>query len=401
MKPLEGIRVADFTWALAGPICTKILSDYGAEVIKVEGKTRPDSRRIAAPFKDFVPGLNRSGTYNPYNTGKLSLALNLGNPKGIEVARKLVSQSDIVVDNFAGGAMVRMGLGYDELKKVKSDIIMLSSCPMGQTGPYPTAPAIGTGMAAISGMNNLLGWPDRPPIPIGTYTDFIGPRFSTFAILAALDYRRRAGKGQYLDYSQYEGCVHFLAPLIFDYTFNNRIDTRAGNDCPQAAPHNAYRCSGKDRWCAIAVFNDIEWHNLCQAMGNPAWTKSERFATLLARKKNETELDKLIESWTGNLSAEEAMTLLQKAGVPAGVAQTSEDLLKRDPQLKHRGFFHEVDHPEVGKHHAARSPYIFSDIPVELKRSPLIGEHNEYVCKEILKLSDDEVAELIVQGALE
>jgi len=398
---LAGVKVADFAWALVGPISTKILSDYGADVVKIEGKSRPDSRRLGPPFKDNVPGWNRSSCFNPYNTGKMSLALNLSSPKGTEIAKRLVAWADIVVENFAGGAMRRMGLGYEELVKIKPDIIMLSSSPMGQTGPYYSAPAIGVHLTALCGINYIAGWPDRGPAVLDSYTDFISPNFNTLAILAALDYRRRTGKGQYLDLSQYEDCIHFMAPLVLDYDVNRRVDKRTGNRYSNSAPHNAYRCRGDDRWCAIAVFNERQWDGLIKVLNSPIWANDPKFGSVSLRKENEDELDKLIEEWTIDRSAQEVMDLMQASGVSAGVVQTAPELLDYDPQLKHRHFFWEVDHPEVGKYRAPRPPYILSKSPCQVQRAPLIGEHNEYVLKEILNMSDEEIAELVVEGVIE
>ena len=345
--------------------------------------------------------MNRSATYNPYNTGKLSIALNLAHPRGVEVAKRIVAWADIVVDNFAGGAMRRMGLSYEELREVKPDIIMLSSCPMGQTGPYPTAPAIGAHLTALAGIMDLAGWPDREPTALDSYTDFISPHFNAFAILAALDYRDRTGKGQYLDLSQYEDCVHFMAPLVLDYTVNGRVSTRVGNRLDYAVPHNAYRCRGNDRWCTIAVFTDEEWASFCDVVGRPEWVNNPRFGTLQARKQNEEDMDSLIEEWTLNHSAEEVMSMMQTAGVGAGVVANAEDLLERDPQLEHRRFFRGLNHPEVGTYRAPRPPYTLSKCDCELERAPLLGEHNEYVLKQITGMTDDEIAALIVDGALE
>ena len=206
-KALEGIKVADFGWILVGPITGKLLADYGADVIKIEGRKRIDLLRTTRPFKDSTPGENRAGDFNQYNTSKRSLALNLAHPKGKEVAKRLVAWADIVSENFAGGAMERMGLGYEELKKVKTDIIMLSTCMQGQTGPHANHPGFGFHLAALSGFNSIVGWPDRFPAGVGPYTDFTAPRFNVLAILAALDYRNRTGKGQHLDMSQYESGV--------------------------------------------------------------------------------------------------------------------------------------------------------------------------------------------------
>jgi len=400
-RVLEGIKVVDFTWAIAGPLATKALADFGAEVIKIESVNRPDPHRPAAHYKDGIPGINRRGQFNQDSTGKLSVALNLAHPKGLELAKRFVSRADIVVENFAGGVMERMGLGYEALKKVKPDIIMLSTCMQGQTGPFFNHPGFGFHMSALSGFYQITGWPDREPPYLGPYTDFIAPHFNVLAVLAALDYRQRTGKGQYFDLSQYENGVHFLAPLVLDYVVNGRVADRTGNRYPYAAPHNAYRCSGMDRWCAIAVFTEEEWQGFCKVIGNPEWTNDSRFSSLLSRKENEDELDRLVEEWTINHSAEEVMNIMQAGGVAAGVLETGEDLLENDPQLKHRHFFWELDHPEIGKHYAPGPSFILSKSPCELRCAPLIGEHNEYALKEILGLSDDEITELIAEGVVE
>ena len=400
-KPLEGVRVVDFSRVIVGPLTAKALSDNGALVVKIEGRARPDVHRVAAPFKDGITGFNRSGPFNEDNTGKLSVALNLAHPKGVEVAKKFAAWADIAVENFAGGAMKRMGLGYEELKKVKPDIIMVSSCMQGQTGPYASHPGYGYHLAALSGLKSIAGWPDRKPGDLRFYTDFIAPHFHISIILAALLYRRRTGKGTYIDLSQFENSVHFSAPLILDYMVNQRVADRMGNRSPCAAPHGAYRCRGEDRWCAIAILTDRHWESLCKVIGNPAWTKNPKFTTLLARKENEEELDRLLEEWTINRPAEEVMHLMQAVGVAAGVLQNGEELMEHDPQLKHRHLFWELEHPEVGKYRARGTSFVLSKSPTELRRAPLLGEHNEYALKEILGMSDEEVAELVIEGVVE
>ncbi|MBI4282882.1 MAG: CoA transferase, partial [Chloroflexi bacterium] len=233
------------------------------------------------------------------------------------------------------------------------------------------------------------------------YSDYIAAHCNVIAILAALDYRRRTGKGQYLDSSQYENSVHFLTPLVLDYVVNQRVAGRSGNQCPDAAPHNAYRCQGEDRWCAIAVFTDEEWQSFTRVIGNPAWTRDSKFSTLPARKENEAELDRRVEEWTINHSAEEVMSLLQKSGVAAGVLQTAEDLMEHDPQLKHLGFFTEVDHSEVGKHRVlAPSSFLLSKSSYELRPAPLLGGDNDYVLKDILSLTDEEIVELVIEEVI-
>lgn len=400
-QPLEGIKVIDFTWAGVGPITAKALSDYGAEVVRLEGRSKPEFMRAGGPFKDNMPGLDRSSSFNQWNTGKLSVAINLAKPRGVRIAKKFVGWADIVVESMAGGAMRRMGLGYEELKKVKPEIIMLSTCTMGQTGPYATLRGYGGPLTALSGFNHITGWPDREPAWIGAYTDFIAPRFNALAILAALDYRNRTGKGQYLDLSQYENATYFMSPLILDYLVNRRVANRVGNGSPYAAPHGAYRCRGEDRWCVIATFTEAEWQSFCKVIGNVAWTSNPKFAALSVRKENEDELDKLVEAWTINYSAEEVMSMMQTAGVPAGVVQTAEDLQEHDPQLKHRHLYWSLHHPEVGEYVAPRTVCPLSKCQFALQRAPLLGEHNEYALKEIIGMSDEEISDLVIEGVIE
>ncbi|OGO21797.1 MAG: hypothetical protein A2Z28_04550 [Chloroflexi bacterium RBG_16_51_9] len=392
-KLFEGIRVVDFTWHLTGPFTTKHLSDLGAEVIIVESRRRPGWRR----------GAPRSGSNDQNCSSKLSITLNTRDPRGLELVKKLVGTADIVVENFAGGAMKRMGLGYDVLKAIKPDIIMLSTSMQGQTGPYFAHPGSGHKLTALAGFSNILGWPDRKPAWIAAYTDFIAPRYAVLALMAALDYRRRTGKGQYLDLSQYENGIQFMSPLVLDYVVNNRVATRMGNQSSYAAPHNAYRCLGEDRWCAIAVFTDEEWKRFCKVIGKPALAKNAKFSTLMARKENEEELDRLVNEWTVNHTAEEVMTLMQKAGVAAGVVETGEDLMEKDPQLKHRHTFTELEYPgDVGKYRTQSGPhFLLSKYSCEMKVAPLMGEHNEYVFKGLLGMPDAEFDQLVKDGVID
>jgi len=399
--PLEGIKVADFTWVWTGPTTTKVLADFGATVVRIESNKRLGVWRITPPFKDDVVGPNRGGVFNSINTGKMSVTIDLAHPKGKELAKKFVAWADIVADNFAGGAMERMGLSYEVLKKIKPDIIMMSSALMGQTGPWHDSPGYGDQLSAISGLHEISGWPDRIPGEIGFYTDFIAPRFNALTILAALDYRRRTGKGQYLDVAQHQGGVQYVAPILLDYVANKRIATREGNRDPYAAPHGNYQCQGDDRWCAIAVYTDEEWQSFCNVMGNPEWTKDAKFATLEKRKENEEELDSLVLEWTISKSDEDVMMELQAAGVAAGRVGTTEDQMENDPQLKYRNFYQEREHPELGKYRPPRQPCVLSKTPCEIRRAPLIGEHTEYAFKEILGMTDEEIEEYVVEGVIE
>jgi crotonobetainyl-CoA:carnitine CoA-transferase CaiB-like acyl-CoA transferase len=400
-KPLDGIRVADFTWFVAGPTATKNLASWGAEVIRIEGRNRADGQRTLPPFKDNIRGENRSAAFALFNSGKLSVALNLANPKGVDIARLIIARSDIVIESFAGGVMEKMGLGYEEIKKVKPDIIMLSSSMMGQTGPHASHPGFGSQLTALAGFSQILGWPDREPPDFGVHTDFIAPLFTTPIILAALDYRRRTGKGMYLDLSQFENSIHFLSPLILDYIVNRRIAGRIGNSYAYAAPHGAYRCHGEDRWCAISVFTDMEWQSFCMIIGNLGWTRDPRFATIQSRKENEEELNRLIEEWTINHSPEEVMTTMQAAGIAAGVLQNGVDLWEHEPQLKHRHFYRELEHPEIGKYFTVGPAYILSKSSSELRRAPLLGEHNEHILKGLLGMTDEDIAQLLIEGIVE
>ncbi|MDD4859655.1 MAG: CoA transferase [Dehalococcoidales bacterium] len=387
---LEGIKVADFTAVIVGPLTTKVLADYGAQVIRIGSSKRPEPT---------PPG---PGGHIDYNTGKKSITLNLATPQGIALAKKLVAWADIVTENFAGGVMKKMGLGYDDLKMVKPDIIMMSSCLQGQSGPHANQPGFGAQLTALSGINYITGWSDRQkPVWLHSYTDFVAPHFNVFALLAALDYRRRTGKGQYIDMSQYENSLHFMAPLVLDYSANKRIAAPMGNRIPHAAPHGAYLCKGDDRWCAIAVMNDAEWRSFCGVIGNPAWTTNPKFATLKDRKANEDELDRLVETWTIQHTPAEVMANMQAAGVAAGVLQTEEEMIEQDPQFKHRSFYHELDLPDRGRYMAFRPGFVLSKVPCEVTRPPLLGENSDYVLREILKLSDEEITQLVVEGALE
>jgi len=392
--------VADFTWAAVGPITSMYLATHGATVIRVESTTRPDATRVMAPFKDNVAGINRSGFFANYNPNKLSLALNLNHPRAKEILRLLIPWADVTLESFAPGVKDRWGLGYGDVKRIKPDIIMLSTSNQGQTGPRAQHPGYGTQLLALAGIAYTTGWPDREPNnPFGAYTDYISFRYAVTSLVSALIYRNRTGEGQYIDLSQYEASIHFTTPLVLDYIVNGKIAGREGNRCEHAAPHGAFRCRGEDRWCVIAVFNDRQWNSLCQFMGDPDLACDPRFETLAARKKNEAELEKIIEARTIRFTPEELMTSLQKIGVPAGAAQNGRDLVERDPQLKARDHFVKLNHPEMGECLYDRIPFRLSKTPAELKRSaPCLGQDTEKVCCEILGLPDDRFLELLNDG---
>lgn len=401
-RVFEGIKVLDFTWVGVGPITTRYLADFGATVVRIESTSHPCPLRTAPPFKDSNPGVDRSGYFALFSPNKYSMTVNMNHPKGIEVIKRLISWADVVAESFIAGMMEKWGLGYEEIKKIKPDIIMYRTCMQGQTGPHSRTRATGVSLSGLTGFTQLCGWPDRTPTnPYGAYTDLIAPRFGAAMIIAALDYRRRTGKGQLLDASQFEAALQFTAPLTLDYFVNHRVAERRGNFCPYAAPHGAYRCRGKDRWCVIAVFTDEEWQSFCRVIGNPSWTKEPRFATLLGRKKHEQELDRLVEEWTINHTAEEVITLMQREGVAAGVVQTAQDLFQ-DPQLKHRDHFWTLNHKEMGPFSHMGQACHLSKTPAEARMpSPCLGEHNEYVWKEILGMSEAEFDQLLIEHVFE
>lgn len=398
---LEGVKVVDFGWIAEGPMICKYLGDHGADVIRVEGRTRPENMRSLGPFKDMVIDYDRSGSFNQWNTSKRSVALNLAKPKGVEVAKRLVTWADIVVENFAAGVMDKMGLGYKVLSKINPGIIMLSSSMMGQKGPNAAGRGTGVTLSGFAGFHHLAGWPDSLPVSTGAITDWVAVHFNVLTILAALDYRKRTGKGQHFDNAQFENSVQFLEPYVLDYSINGRVASRNGNRHEYACPHGVYRCRGNDRWCAIGIFTGKEWDNFCQVIGNPSWARDIHFTSVLTRKANEDELDKLVEAWTVNYLAEEIMVMMQAAGVGVGVVKNAEDIMEHDPQLKHRHFFWELAHPKAGKYRAQREGFTLSKSPSQLYYAPGLGEHNEQVLKKILGMSDEEVGELIVEQVLE
>ncbi len=389
-KPvLHNIRILDFSWVLAGPYATRILADFGAEVIKVQ------------PLQPEAEDKFSRGYYNTWNRNKLGITLNLNKPPGIALAKRLVGISDAVVENFTPRVMANWGLDYPDLKKVKPDLIMLSMSTMGQTGPWRDYVGFGPTVQAFSGITHLTSFPGKPPVGLGySYADHIASLMACLALLGAMEYRQRTGEGQYIDVSQVEAMSSLLGSAILDYTLNGREVEPVGNSSTRAAPHGVYRCQGDDRWCAIAVFSDEEWQGFKRALGTPPWIEDERFATLSGRVKNAEELDRLVEVWTRERTAEEVMALLQEQGVAAGVVQDAGDLAS-DPQLKARGFFIELDHPELGKTISDATPIKLADTPARYVRAaPVQGQDNDYVYKQLLGLNEDEIAELRGQGVI-
>lgn len=396
---LEGVKVADFSWAVAGPITSKYLADYGATVVRVESYEHPCFLRTSGPFKDRKPGPDTTGYYAYFNPNKYSMIIELDTPAGLKVARRLVAWADIVVENFTAGVMAKRGLDYESLKAINPGIIMLSSSGQGQDGPFARVSIGGNWLVALTGFSSLTGWPDgEASQPFGAYNDFIAPRYNFLAIMAALRYRNRTGKGQYIDVSQLEGGVQFLAPAMLDYIVNGHEPARKGNASHCAAPHGVYPCLN-GRWCAIAVFDDVEWRNFGKAIGNPAWCNEKRFSTFLERKRHEDELNRHVSTWTEQRTPEQVMHTLQKAGIAAGVVSSSQDVFE-DPQLNYRKQFWPMEHKVIGKFGFLGEAAIMSETPAQPRMpSPCLGEHTQFVATELLKMSDEEFVELVNEGA--
>lgn len=396
----EGIHIVEFAAIAAGPVIGKHMADHGATVVHVESYERPDGfRQNYPPYKDNKPGLNRSGAFAICNNNKYGVAINLKTEEGIYLAKKLIEWADVVIENFTPGTLKKLGLSYEEMKKINPDIILLSTCNQGQTGPHAFHPGFGSHLSSLCGFTYMTGYPDRVPcILYGPYVDHIGVGYGVIAAVAALEHRRKTGEGQFIDLAQYEAGVQFMIPALLEYSVNHHVVERDGNRHSFAAPHNTYPCKGNDRWCVISVFNDEEWESLCKSMSRDELISDPKFKTMPARKTHEDEVDKEVGKWTSQLTAEEVFKKLQDNGVKAGVVQTIEDLFS-DPQLKHRGFWAPVDHPEIGRCHAEGPPFALSKTPFKIDRpAPMIGEHNELVLKTFLPGAKSEPSEPDKQG---
>jgi crotonobetainyl-CoA:carnitine CoA-transferase CaiB-like acyl-CoA transferase len=393
--PLEGIRVADFTWVWAGPFGTLQLAHLGAEVVRIETSTRPCVTRMLPPWADGEFGVNRSGYFNQYNQGKLSLALDLKEPRAVEIAKKLVATSDIVCENFAAGVMERLGLGYAALRQVKPDIIMIALSGYGTTGPEREFVSYGPAQIPLSGMSSLTGYAGGRPMHVGvSYGDPTAGLHSAFAVLAALLYRERTGRGQFIDLSQQETTIAVLPEGVMDYTMNGTQPPRQGNRDPLMAPHGVFRCAGDQRWVAIAVRDDTEWERFAGVIGRRDLAADPRYRTLAGRKANEDQVEALVTEWTLQQSPEDITALLQAAGIPAFTSASCKDLAE-DPHLNQAGFFVHLEHPEIGKRQHIGIPWRMSHTPLAVRRpAPCLGEHTDYVMSHILGYSAGEIAQL-------
>jgi crotonobetainyl-CoA:carnitine CoA-transferase CaiB-like acyl-CoA transferase len=405
--PLAGVRVADFSWIVAGPQATRILADLGAEVIRVENESHIDSQRIGAQLGDH-PSYNASGVFNNMNRNKLGITANLHHPRGREVVERLIAISDVVIENFSAGVFERLGFGWRRLQVLNPRVIYISVSGFGHKGrdaPYITW---GPTAQAVSGCTYMSGLPDQPPAGWGfSYLDHVAGYFGAIAILMALRHRETTGRGQYIDISQVETGMALCGVPMLDYQVNGRVYQRVGNHSrwPPVAPHAVYRCrdhaEGGDRWIAIAAETDDQWLALCDVLDAPELAADPRFASNLRRVENQAALDEALTERTRRFEARELMYLLQARGVPAGVAQNMRDKAEHDPQLAHRGFFQTADHPELGPHRFEGLPVRFSGARWQVRRgAPCLGEHNVDVLTRLLGYSQEEVAALVAEAAL-
>jgi crotonobetainyl-CoA:carnitine CoA-transferase CaiB-like acyl-CoA transferase len=399
-RPLAGIKILDFTWAMAGPAATRYLANFGAEVVRVESTLRMDPIRTVRPFVDGDPAPENATMFHNLNAGKKLITIDMTNEASRPLIHDLVRWADIVFESFSPRAMRAFGYDYESLRKIKPDLVMVSSCLMGQTGPLQLFAGYGNLSAAIAGFVELAGWPDRPPVgPFGAYTDYIAPRYAAIAMLAAIEHKRRTGEGQYVDLSQAEAGMHFIAPAILDYTANGRNHVRNGNDDREMAPHGVYRAAGDDRWVAIACEDDARWTALCGVIDTLA-PVAGAYARAEDRLAARRELDGLITAWTEARSAGAIEGALQAAGVAASVVATAHDL-EHDPQLFHLGHFVRRPHPCGRDGVIEACATRMSRTPARTDETlPSFGRDMDEVLKDFLGYDDDQITELIIADAL-
>ncbi len=400
--PLEGLKILDLSWVFATPVGVRYLADHGATVVHVETTTHVDAMRNGPPWWKGEVGPDRAGQFANVQANKLALTLNLSTPEGRDLLRRLVAWADVVAEAFSPRAMSAWGLDYAELRRINPALIMLSCCLNGQTGPQAMLQGFGTMGAQIAGFGNIVGWPDRPPAgPFAAYTDYTTPKFVASALLAALHHRARTGEGQHIDLAQTEAATQFLAPGLLDYGLTGRGTERMGNLSRDVAPHGVYACRGDDRWVAVAAETDAQWQALCGAIGRNDWAADAALASAADRVARAAALDVGLEAWTADREVAEVEEVLQAVGVPVHGVSRSEDAWN-DPQLAHRGHFIAASHPTLGELILEAPRIRFSRTgPVPMEAAHPYGFDNAHVLRDLLALSDDEIMEATIAGALD
>ncbi|HZQ38864.1 MAG TPA: CoA transferase [Dehalococcoidia bacterium] len=414
--PLAGVRVVDFTVAVAGPIASFVLADLGAEVIKVEEPARGRIQRGDMPRREGAADRpwNRMSNFNELNRGKLSLALDVAQPEGRDLFLRLAGVSDIVVENWSPRVVGNLGIDYAQVRHVREDIIYLSMPAFGKTGPYADMRSYGPGIDAMSGLSHLTGYIDGPPLKPGNfYCDQNAGLHAALAAMSALLHRRLTGEGQYIELAMLEGEIQVFGEALLNVALNGREPARLGNRHPSIAPHGVYRCAasrqpaadtgaagGSDEWVTIVAADDAQWHALCRAMGQEPLTRDPRFAQPLARYQHQDELDAIIGAWTATHNKHEVQRLLQAAGVSAAAALTPEELFA-DPHIRDRKLFEFVDHPDSGPFPHTRVAFRLSGTPAPIRRSgPPFGEGNDHVLRDLLHLTDNDIERLRAGGVI-
>lgn len=394
--PLKGLRVANFGWVWVGAVMGHFMGDMGAEVIRVESKDRPDPPRSSPPFLGEKPGM----TYLSINTfrSQFSVTLNLNQPEGIRLARDLVAQSDVVIENYRPGVMEKYGLDYTSLRALRPDIVMISLSTAGQTGPLRHLRAFGNNLNSLAGIDSLQGYYGDRPLPVG---QAIGDPFNAVtgfgALLAALRYRNQTGVGQYVDLAQWEATSATLGPPMLDYLMNHRCPGPLGNRDPVMAPHGIYRCKGEDSWVSIAVETEEQWNAMREAMGSPPWAIERRFDDAYSRLRNQDELNQCIETWTRERTPWEVTNLLQGGGVAAFPCLSDGEVFV-DPHFTQRGAWVSSD-TAFGRKTIYGIHWKLEETPGEITRPcPLQGQDNDYVLHDILGLDSDDMRRL--EGAI-
>ncbi|MGH7894208.1 MAG: CaiB/BaiF CoA transferase family protein [Candidatus Binatia bacterium] len=405
MDIFRGTTLLEMGAGAAGPVATRYFADCGATVIRIESKARPDFLRTLKLTPNTPGGLDAAEHFAVLNVNKLSVALNLSLPEGVGVAKRLALWADAVAENFAPGAMKKWGLDYTTLVRERPDLVMISTCLNGQTGPHRSYPGFGGQGSALSGFNHLTGWPDREPLgPYGTITDSLSPRFAALLLGSALLHRQRTGQGQHIDLAQVEGGIVCLSESLLTYAANGEVVGRIGNRSRHEVPHGVFRCKDADdrreRWIAIVVRDDADWRRLVGAMGAPGWATDPSLATSAGRLARIGEVECHLDGWTRTHDARALAERLQQAGIEAAPVLDLGDV-HDDPQLAHRRQFRWVDHPVLGRHPAEMNAIAFSETPADIRiPAPKLGEHTSHVLCDLLGMSADEYSALEEKGVL-
>ncbi|MFN0095671.1 MAG: CaiB/BaiF CoA transferase family protein [Dehalococcoidia bacterium] len=399
-EPLHGLRVVDLTMVWAGPMGTRLLADYGAEVIKVESPQQWDMlRSLGLVQRTTDKWYNRSAYFNHNNRGKFGLALELRKPEGREALLRLCAVSDVIVENYRSDVMDNLGLSYDEIRAVNPRIIYVSMPGHGKSGPEGGYVSYGSNVEQLAGLVSVSGYEGGEPMKTGfSYGDPMAATSLVAAVAMAVRQRNRTGEGMFVELAQRENLACFVGEYVVDYSMNGVERAPIGNRHPWHAPHNVYRCAGQEQWLVIACETDDQFAALCRTIGQPTLAEDPRFAAQEARKANERELDPLIEAWTSVRGHYDAMFILQRAGVPAGAVLTIPELLA-DPHLRARGEWVPVTHPDAGTWELEAPVWKLSRTPGAAKLpAPGFAQHNRYVFEELLGMSEPEVAALYAAG---